>query len=247
MNGFAPGEHFNKLANSLIPRFGPIDLPTTSQRASAEEPFLAIGFMLKPTSIATLLLEPPSSDRAAIESSAIAVSDAPTELIETFVRLLRLLDQPKDIPVLGPMIEREILWRLLCGEQGAVVRQIGLADSRLSQINRAVRWIRTHYSEILRIEDLAQVAAMSVTSFHRHFRAITTMSPIQYQKQVRLQEARARLIAEVEDVAAVGFSVGYDSPSQFSREYSRLFGTSPGRDAARFRNTTAGFEAQDVV
>jgi transcriptional regulator GlxA family with amidase domain len=140
--------------------------------------------------------------------------------------------------VLGPAIEREILWRLIKGEQGAMVRQLGLADSRLSQISRAVRWIHNHHAEMLRIEDLARVANMSATSFFRHFRAITSLTPIQYQKQVRLQEARAKLLANPRDVAAVGYAVGYDSPSQFSREYRRLFGTPPGRDAARLLSTS---------
>jgi transcriptional regulator GlxA family with amidase domain len=140
--------------------------------------------------------------------------------------------------VLGPMVEREILRRLLHGEQGAMVRQIGLADSRLSQVNHAIGWIRAHYAEVFRIEELARLAAMSVSSFHRHFRAVTSMSPLQYQKQIRLQEARARLLVESEDVGAVGFSVGYESPSQFSRKYSRLFGAPPGRDVARLRTVS---------
>ncbi len=190
---------------------------------------------MKPATIATLLLEMGASDRPAFEPAGFGVSDAPTELLESVVRVLRLLDRPRDAAVLGPMLEREILWRLLNGEQGAMVRQIGLADSRLSQVSRAIRWIRLHHAKRLRIEDLAEMAAMSASSFHRHFRAVTTMSPLQYQKLIRLQEARARLLADSEDVAAVGFSVGYESPSQFSREYSRLFGAPPGRDVARLR------------
>jgi transcriptional regulator GlxA family with amidase domain len=142
------------------------------------------------------------------------------------------VDRPDDVPVLGPAIEREILWRLINSDQGATVRQIGLVDSRISQVARAIRWIRTRYAESLRIEDLAQLAGMSVTSFHRHFRSVTSMTPIQYQKQIRLQEARARLLANRKDVAAVGFAVGYDSPSQFSREYRRQFGAPPGKHAA---------------
>ena len=217
-----------------------VDLPIASHvvRASADEPYLAVGMTLRPANIATLLLEVAASDHTAVEPSGMAVSDATTELLEPVVRLLRLLDRPEDIPVLRPMVEREILWRLLAGEQRAMVRQIGLADSRLSQISHAIRWIRVHYAETFRIEDLARLAAMSVSSFHRHFRAVTAMSPLQYQKQIRLQEARARLLAESEDVAAVGFSVGYDSPSQFSREYSRLFGAPPGRDVARLRTAS---------
>jgi AraC-like DNA-binding protein len=217
-----------------------IDLPIAGHvlRASRELPYLAAGFTLKPTTIATLLLELAASDPAAIEPAGFGVSDAPVELLESVVRMLRLLDSPRDAPVLGPMLEREILWRLLNGEQGAMVRQIGLADSRLSQISRAIRWIRLHHAKAFRIEELAEMAAMSASSFHRHFRAVTTMSPLQYQKMIRLQEARARLLAESEDIAAVGFSVGYESPSQFSREYSRLFGAPPGRDVARLRTVS---------
>ena len=218
-----------------------VDLPIAGHitRASAEEPFLGFGMTLKPAAIATLLLETAASDRSLVETTGLGVSNAPTDLLDAVVRMLRLLDHPHDIAVLSPMIEREILWRLLAGEQGAMVRQIGLADSRLSQISRAIRWIRLHHAKAFKVEDLADLAAMSASSFHRHFRAVTSMSPLQYQKQIRLQEARARLLAQSHDVAAVGYSVGYDSPSQFSREYSRLFGAPPARDVARLRTFSA--------
>lgn len=214
-----------------------VDLPITSHivHATEDDPFLAMALTLKPTSVATLLLEASVSEGVPAELAGMGVSTATPDLLDAVLRMVRLLERPKDIPILTPGLEREILWRLLNGEQGELVRQIGLADSRLSQVSHAIRWIRTHYAEILRIEDMAERAAMSVSTFHRHFRAVTAMTPIQYQKQVRLQEARARLIAESEDVASVGFAVGYDSPSQFSREYSRLFGAPPGRDAARLR------------
>lgn len=214
-----------------------VDLPIAGHvhQATADEPYLSAAFTLQPTAIATLLLEMEPGERAAIEPAGLAVSDAPHELLDSVLRMLRLLDRPRDVAVMRPMIEREILWRLLHGEQGAMVRQIGLADSRLAQISRAIRWIRAHHAESFRIEDLAEMAAMSASSFHRHFRAVTTMSPLQYQKLIRLQEARAKLLAESADIAVVGFSVGYESPSQFSREYSRLFGEPPGRDVARLR------------
>jgi len=163
------------------------------------------------------------------------VRRAPADLVDCAVRLLRLLDQPRDAPVLRPLVEREILWRLLGGEQGGRVRQIGLADSRLAQVSHAIRHIRERYAQALSVDELAALAAMSVSSFHRHFRAVTAMTPIQFQKQIRLQEARARLLADAGDVAAVGFAVGYESASQFSREYSRMFGAPPGRDVARLR------------
>jgi len=215
----------------------PLDLPLTFcvTRASEDAPYLAVALTLKSELIASLLFEAGAGERGSDEAPAIGVSQAPPELLEPLVRLLRLLDRPSDIPILRPMIEREIVWRLLCGEQGGLVRQIGLADSRLSKISHVIRWIREHYAEAFRIEGLAELVAMSPTSFHRHFRAVTAMSPLQYQKQIRLQEARTRLMLKTDDVAGIGFSVGYESPSQFSREYARLFGAPPGRDAADFR------------
>jgi AraC-like DNA-binding protein len=214
-----------------------VDLPIASRivRASADEPYLACGLSLSPAMIASLLLETPGADELVATPCGMGVHAAPVELVEAMVRLLRLLDSPRDAPVLRPLIEREILWRLLRGPQGGRVRQIGLAGSRLAQVSHAIRHIRQNYAEPLSVEQLAQVATMSESSFHRHFRAVTAMTPIQYQKQIRLQEARARLMADSGDVAAVGYAVGYDSASQFSREYRRMFGAPPGRDVARLR------------
>lgn len=214
-----------------------VDLPIANRivRASAKQPYMAARLTLQPAAIASLLLEAPGADELAATPCGMGVHPAPAELVEAMTRLLRLLDTPRDAPVLRPLVEREILWRLLCGPQGGRVRQIGLADSRLAQVSHAIRHIRQHYATALSIEELAQLASMSESSFHRHFRAVTAMTPIQFQKQIRLQEARARLLADADDVAAVGYAVGYDSPSQFSREYSRLFGAPPGRDVARLR------------
>jgi AraC-like DNA-binding protein len=212
--------------------------------ATVEEPFLAVVLELRPERIAALLLEtapaatglPGAADAT---PAAIAVSDASPALIDAAGRLLALLDAPEDAAALATGVEREVLWRLLTGPQGATVRQIGLADSRLAHLARAIRWIRGHYNETLRVEELAAFATMSVSSFHRHFRAVTSMTPIQFQKQIRLREARARLLAEPGDVAGVGFAVGYDSPSQFSREYRRMFGVPPSQDALALRVTAA--------
>jgi AraC-like DNA-binding protein len=135
-------------------------------------------------------------------------------------------------PVLAPLVQREILWRLLRSPQGAAVRDIGLADSSLSHVARVIRWIRDHYTEPFRVEDLASMAGMSTSAFHRHFRTVTELTPIQYQKKIRLQEARLRVVGLGEDVTSAGYAVGYDSPSQFSREYRREFGTPPSRDRA---------------
>lgn len=214
-----------------------IDLPLEAcvTKATAEAPYLGLGFALRPDAIATLLLEVGSAPVQAIEAPGIAVSDLNDDLVDPVIRLLRLLDRPADIPVLGAAIEREILWRLISGPQGALVRQIGLASGRMAQISLAIRWLRSHYAEAMRIEELAGIAGMSTTSFHRHFRRITSMTPIQYQKQIRLQTARSRFMSTASDVANVAFAVGYDSPSQFSREYRRLFGQAPGKDGRNLR------------
>ncbi|MEA1675994.1 AraC family transcriptional regulator [Nitrospirillum sp. BR 11163] len=214
-----------------------VDLPLEAHvaEASIEAPYLGLGITLRAEAIASLLLEVGSGPVPKSGPPGIAVSDLSDDLVEPVIRLLRLVDRPADLPVLGAAIEREILWRLINGPQGAMVRQIGLADSRMAQIGRAIRWIRAHFAEAFRIEDLARLTGMSVTSFHRHFQGVTSMTPIQYQKQIRLQTARSRLMASAEDVAAVGFAVGYDSPSQFSREYRRQFGQAPGRDGKRLR------------
>lgn len=217
-----------------------VELPLVGQviKASRKEPYLAMVLSLNRAAIAALLLETssPSKDET---PKGIAVSKASPNLLDALVRLLRLLDHPNDVAVLRPMIEREILWRLLAGSQGAMVSQIGLADSNLSQISRAVCWIRSHYAESFHIGDLARVEGMSSSSLHRHFRVVTNMSPLQFQKQIRLQEARARLVGDTKDVATVGFDVGYDSPSQFSREYRRHFGVSPGVDAKRLKKLSS--------
>lgn len=199
---------------------------------SREAPALGLGLVLRPTVIAPLLLAAPTDRRPA---PAMATSRAEPDLLDAVLRLLRLLDHPEDATVLAPLYEQEILWRLLTGPHGALVRQIGLADSGLSLVGRAIRWIRDNYAEPIRVADLARLAGMSESAFHRHFRAVTTMSPIQYRKLIRLQEARALLVARPGDVAGIGHLVGYDSPTQFSREYRELFGAPPGQDAARLR------------
>ena len=195
-----------------------------------------MALVLRPAVVAELVLQAPAGAMVAWRRhSAMPTGDASAELLDAVVRLLRLLDQPADAPVLAPMIEREIIWRLLTGPQGDTVRQIGLADSDLSHVSRAIGWIRDNYAEPMRIDDLARLSGMSASAFHRHFRAVTAMSPLQFQKRIRLQEARSLLVAHPGDVAGIGHLVGYDSPSQFNREYRRLFGTPPGQDAARLR------------
>lgn len=215
------------------------DLPVTGQfiGASPENPSLAMGLVLRPAVVAALLLEIGAAQQARLARTGgpkLATCDAWPELLDAVVRLLRLLQHPDDAGILAPLIEREIHWRLLTGPHGAMIRQIGLTDG-LAQVNPAIRWIRDNYAEPMRIEDLARLTGLSRSAFHRHFHDVTTMSPLQFQKRVRLQEARSLLVAQPNDVAGVGHLVGYDSPSQFNREYRRLFGAPPGLDATRLR------------
>nr|AGS49292.1 transcriptional regulator, AraC family [uncultured bacterium esnapd2] len=207
------------------------DLPVTGH--FFDTPAVGMGLVLRPAVIAPLLLELPV--RTTSGAPSIATGKASFDLLDPVVRLLRLLDSPADARVLAPMIEREILWRLLTGPHGGMIRQTGLADSALTHVNRAIRWIRDNYAEPMRVEDLAGLAAMSTSAFHRHFRAVTTMSPLQFQKCIRLQEARSLLVSRAGDVAGVAHLVGYESASQFTREYRRMFGSPPSQDAIRLR------------
>lgn len=215
-----------------------LDLPVSGHviEASPETPYLGFKLALDPASLSALIMEmgkaPSAGDPA---GPAFGLSAVTPELLDAVIRMVRLLDTPADIPVLAPLMEREILYRLLTGEQQAHVRQIAMADSRLHQINRAIGWIRRNYARPFRIEIIAAEARMSASALHHHFKAVTAMSPLQYQKQIRLQEARTLMLARGMDAASAGHEVGYDSPSQFSREYRRLFGAPPVQDAARLR------------
>jgi AraC-like DNA-binding protein len=214
-----------------------VDVPTTGRivEASSENPYVAVSLAFEPTLIADLLLDLPPVAPSPL-TTGFSVSPVTAELVDAWLRLIRLLDRPADIAVLAPLFEREILYRLLQGPQGAMLRQIASADSRLSQIRRAIGWIRSNFDKPLRIESLATDANMSASSLHRHFKAVTAMSPLQYQKIIRLQQARRFLLANAGDAARAAFAVGYESASQFSREYARLFGAPPARDMARIRN-----------
>jgi len=206
-----------------------LDLPVIGQalKASRDEPFAVVSIRLDPVEIAPLLLETPARPP---QYGGLVVSDATPELLDPVVRLLRIADRPDDVRVLGPGIRREILWRLLTGEQGALVQQIGLADGMLAHISDAIRWIRRHHNEPLRVADLADLAGMSPSTFHRHFRAATSMTPIQFQKQLRLQQARVLLRTQASTAAEVAFQVGYTSPAHFTRVYQQAFGRTPGED-----------------
>lgn len=215
-----------------------VDLPVMGQitEASPERPYLCAVFDIDPRKVAelssTLRLAPPSAGN---DPLGLGVSALTLPVMEALLRLARLLDSPHDIPVLAPLHERELLYRLLSGEQGPRLRAIAAADSQSHRTARAIAWIKENFDQPLSIDALADTANMSKSSLHHHFKSLTAMSPLQYQKQIRLQEARKLMLLESIDAATVARRVGYESPSQFSREYRRLFGAPPLRDVARMR------------
>jgi AraC-like DNA-binding protein len=215
-----------------------VDLPTVVQvtQASREKPFLGLMLKLDQREISQLMVDshlPPP--RAQQSSRGMATGEVTLPLLSAFQRLLELLAEPGDMPILAPIIQREISYRLLVSDQGARLRQIASAGSQSHQIARAIDWLKGNYARSLRIDDLARQVNMSTSTFHHHFRALTAMSPLQYQKWLRLNEARRLMLTERLDATAVAFQVGYESPSQFSREYSRLFGAPPLRDITNLR------------
>lgn len=219
-----------------------VDLPVLSQviEASKERPHLALSLRLDQRAIAEMMVDcnlpPPRGQQA---GRGMVLGEGTRPLFEAFHRLVALLDEPDDIPILAPLIQKEILYRLVMSDQGTRLRQIALVGSPSHQIARAIGWLKTNYAEPLRINDLAARLQMSPSTLHHHFRSLTAMSPLQYQKWLRLSEARRLMLAERLDATTAAFRVGYESPSQFSREYSRLFGTPPSRDIASLRQAAS--------
>lgn len=218
-----------------------VDVPVVGQvvEATPEKPYLSFKLNLDPALISELILESGLDGDTEREAPGISLSlsTVTPELLDAVIRMLRLLEKPRDIAVLGPLAEREILYRLLNGPDAARLRQIAQADSKLQRVTRAISWIKQHFTEPFSIELLASEARMSTSALHHHFKQVTAMSPLQYQKQLRLQEARRLILIQGSDAASAGHQVGYESPSQFSREYSRLFGAPPLRDANRLKVT----------
>ena len=215
-----------------------VDLPTFVQiiKASRERPYLGLILKLDQREISQLMLDSNlPQPRPQQSHRGMATGEVTLQLLTAFQRLLDLLDGPKDIPILAPIIQREIFYRLLVGDQGARLRQMASAGSQSHQIARTIDWLKGNYTQPLRIDDIAAQANMSISTFHHHFRAVTAMSPLQYQKWLRLNEARRLMLAENQDATTAAFQVGYESPSQFSREYSRLFGAPPLRDITSLR------------
>lgn len=220
-----------------------IDMPTITQVLSAtpEAPYLGLLLKIDLQAVTQLLVDNNEATvQRKVTGSGIGLSPASCSLADAFNRLLRLLDEPGDIPVMAPMIRREIIYRLIRSECGERLRQMAVVGSQGHKINLAIRWLKENFTRPLRIEDLADSVRMSSSTLHVHFRNITSMSPLQYQKWLRLNEARRLLLAGYMDVTHVAFSVGYESPTHFNRDYSRLFGDSPLRDARRLRQGYAG-------
>lgn len=217
-----------------------VDLPTVTRvsEASSTEPCLAVSLKLE-IAIVREFLSREEFRVGELVSGSPAMSTGPVtvELLNAWRRMLDLLSNPGDIPFLGGLVEREIMYRILRGPEGARLRAIATLGDQSHRTAKAITWIRTNYTKPLRLDELAEIAGMAVSTLHHHFRALTGMSPLQYQKQIRLQAARTRMLADDVDAATVAFEVGYESASQFNREYSRLFGEPPVRDVLRLRSS----------
>lgn len=212
------------------------DVPVTSQvtEASPSAPYLAIHLDIDPNVVADLLRERAGLRPRSDDTRMAGKYPLDPELLDPMIRLICLLERPRDISVMAPLIRREIIWRLLHTEHGPLLSQLAFANGHATRIGRTTAWIRDKYAEPLSISDLAARANMSVPSFHRHFKAVTSMSPVQFQKRVRLQEAR-RVLSGSSTISAVAYDVGYQSISQFNRDYRRLFNLTPSDDAATLR------------
>jgi len=215
-----------------------LDLPLIGHvtQASPDAPYLCAKIDIDQSALVDLIMK--EGERAPkADLPALAVYRSDDDLVDAACRLLRLLDRPEEIPALAPLIEREILYRLLTGPHGPTLRYMAVGDSHLNQVSRAISKIRSAFDQRLRIDEIAAAAGMSPSSLHEHFKAVTRMTPLEYQKQLRLQEARRLMLSEGANAGSAGFAVGYESPSQFSREYSRLFGAPPRQDLMRLQTS----------
>jgi AraC-like DNA-binding protein len=217
-------------------------LPIVSQviEASEDVPCLAMSLKLDMPMIRELLSrEELQVAEPRADSPAMATGEATVEFLSACCRLMELLGTPQDIPFLSGLIQLEIIYRILRGREGARLRAIATLGDQSHRTAKAITWIKANYAKPLRVEDLAQIAGMGLSTLHHHFRALTAMSPLQYQKQIRLQAARARMLVDGLDAASAAFEVGYESASQFNREYSRFFGQPPMRDIRTLRSPGA--------
>lgn len=213
-----------------------IDVPATGvlNQGKNGEPYLSVNLYIDQKILAEVIDTIPT-DNSSGHSRGFSVCPMTDELFDSWVRMLRLIDRPEEIPVLSPLYEREILYRVLQGPQGWLLKEISNKNSAISKMRNAIKWIKTNYKSNFKIQDIADKVGMSPTSLHRHFKLITGMSLIQYQKQMRLLEARRLLIQNYDSVTTIAYEVGYESASQFSREYSRYFGLPPSKDLDRIK------------
>lgn len=218
-----------------------LDLPLIGQvvDAGAGRPYVAVSLVLEPALLAELAAAMPPTRESDSKGIGIAIHAMSAPVHDTLLRLLSLLDTPGDIPVIAPLVERELLYRLLQGPHGRLLRQIAQPEGALGRIRKVVGWIRDNYNAPLRIEALCDASGMSRATLHRHFQTITGFSPLQYQKQLRLQEARKMLLTGENGVSHAAFAVGYESASQFSREYLRHFGAPPAEDIRQIKTAIA--------
>jgi AraC-like DNA-binding protein len=227
--------------------FSGLHLPVIAQviEASHKKPYLGLRLTFDYRDISKLMadsqLPPPRTQKT---DRGMATGELTVSLVNAFQRLVDLLDEEQDIPILAPVIQREIFYRLLVGEQGLRLRQLAVTGTQSQQVAQAVSWLKSNFTKPLRVDELAEIANMGTSTFHHHFRSMTALSPLQYQKQLRLQEARRLMLAEHTDAASAAFQVGYESPSQFSREYSRLYGAPPVRDIMTLRQQATKLSGQ---
>ena len=225
--------HYNELSYLIIP----IMMPATGEivQACETKPYIGISVSLDLRELSELLIDMADNKSEPCHKSCIIMVDADVESMSTFTRLLTLHDSPQDIPIMLPMLKRELMYRMLKGPAGNQLRQFLLFDSNANRISKVIEIIRKNFNSPLKVKDLADVVHMSESALYSGFKSITAMSPLQYQKHIRLNEARRIMLYEGIEASAAGYQVGYESPSQFSREYSRLFGAPPITDINRVK------------
>lgn len=232
---YKPGDYF---INS-------VELPIATRiiESDVNQPYMSISIQLDPDKLAQIMTETDISHRKAMNDECFLLSRASENLLEPLSRMLDLFKNEQDVAFLAPMVDREILYRLLKGEQSSILRQISGNDFRVNKVREVINWVKDNFNKAISIQNLIEQAGMSQASLHRHFRTATGMTPLQYQKTLRLQEAR-KLLLEGKEVSETAYDVGYESPSQFSREYSRMYGRSPSQDAKRLNDL--GASVQDI-
>lgn len=217
-----------------------IELPAVGSVHPAEsgEPYLAVSLTLDPVVLSALFSDLPKPASRIESNPGFSVASMTSDLMDAWVRMLRLMGDPDAIAALAPVYEREIIFRVLQGPHGWMLREIAAPDSAMARVNMAIHWIRRDFAQPIGVERLAERASMSVSAFHRHFKAVTNLSPLQYQKRVRLLQARTLMVASAKSVMTAAYEVGYESATQFSRDYAKVFGLPPAQDANRILGRT---------